>query len=111
METEEFNLNDEIYDHLNLRVQHSNHSIYHTGSMAMTVDPTSGCDIPLQQSENEENTSNTWRLNDFDFQRQEEGFSKCLMDKPLRVTVNDKTTDQQPYIYSTPCKRIIKKPV
>lgn len=110
-ETDEFNPNDDIYDHLNLRVYHSNHSIYHTGSMAVTGNTTSGRNVPLQQAQSEESIQNTWHLHERDFQRSEEGISENLVDEPHRETVNDKTTEQQANIYSTPCKRITKKPL
>uniref|UniRef100_K1REZ1 Uncharacterized protein n=1 Tax=Magallana gigas TaxID=29159 RepID=K1REZ1_MAGGI len=105
-ETDEFNPNDDIYDHLNLRVYHSNHSIYHTGSMAVTGNTTSGRNVPLQQAQSEESIQNTWHLHERDFQRSEEGISENLVDEPHRETVNDKTTEQQANIYSTPCKHL-----
>lgn len=110
-ETDESNPNDDIYDHLNLRVHHSNHSIYHAGSMAATGDTTSGSCVPLQQAQSEESIQNTRHLHEWDFQRHEDGISESLVDEPHRETVNDKTTDQQANIYSTPCKRITKKPL
>lgn len=108
-ETDESNPNDDIYDHLNLRVHHSNHSIYHTGSMAVTGDTASGSNVPLQQAQSEESIQNTYH--DCDFQRHEEEISESLVDEPHRETVNDKTTDQQAVIYSTLCKRITKRPL
>lgn len=77
--------------------------------MAVTEDPASDIDVPLQQSQSEESIQNIWRLPDCDFQRHGEGFSKSLMDEPHGETVNDKTTDQQANMYSTPCKRVTKK--
>ncbi|XP_065933882.1 uncharacterized protein [Magallana gigas] len=108
-ETDESNPNDDIYDHLNLRVHHSNHSIYHMGSMAVAGDTASGSNVPLQQAQREESIQNTYH--DCDFQRHDEEISESLVDEPHRETVNDKTTDQQVVIYSTPCKRITKKPL
>eukprot|EP00105_Crassostrea_gigas_P041646 XP_019925794.1 PREDICTED: uncharacterized protein LOC105335384 [Crassostrea gigas] len=108
-ETDESNTNDDIYDHLNLRVYHSNHYIYHTGSMAVTGDTASGSNVPLQQAQSVESIQNTYH--DCDFQRHEEEISESIVDEVHRETVNDKTTDQQAVLYSTPCKRLTKKPL
>nr|XP_034337114.1 uncharacterized protein LOC105342236 [Crassostrea gigas] len=98
-ETDEFNPNDDIYDHLNLRVYHSNHSIYHKGSMAVTGNTASGRNVPFQQAQSEESIQNTWHPHERDFQRSEEGISESLVDEPHRETVDDETTDQQANIY------------
>lgn len=79
--------------------------------MAVTGNTASGRNVPLQQAQNEESIQNTWHLHERDFQRSEEGISENLVDEPHRETVNDKTTDLQANIYSTPCKRITKKPL
>lgn len=79
--------------------------------MAVTGDTASGSNAPKQQAQSEESIQNTWHLHERDFQRSEEGISESLVDEHRRETVNDKTTEQQANIYSTPCKRITKKPL
>lgn len=107
-ETEEENPNDEIYDHVNLRVQHSNHSIYNTGSTAAAGESASGFGlttaVPLQQSQSVESIKNKWRLHD-------EGFRESTVDEPHVKPVDNKTTDRIADIYSTPCKRMTKKQI
>uniref|UniRef100_K1Q8N5 Multiple epidermal growth factor-like domains 6 n=1 Tax=Magallana gigas TaxID=29159 RepID=K1Q8N5_MAGGI len=70
-ETEEQNPNDEIYDHVNLRVHHSNHSIYSTGDTAVVRDTALSfvltTAVPLQQSQIVESIQNKWRLPDVRF--------------------------------------------
>lgn len=75
--------------------------------MAVTGDTASGSNVPLQEAQNEESIQNTWHPHERDFQRSEEGISESLVDEPHR----DETTEQQANLYSTPCKRITKKPL
>lgn len=77
--------------------------------MAVTGDTASGSNVPLQQAQSVESIQNTYY--DCDFQRHEEEISESIVDEVHRETVNDKTTDQQAVIYSTPCKRLTKKPL
>lgn len=77
--------------------------------MAVTGDTASGSNVPLHQAQSVESIQNTYH--DCDFQRHEEEISESIVDEVHRETVNDKTTDQQAVIYSTPCKRLTKKPL
>uniref|UniRef100_A0A8W8KMV4 Uncharacterized protein n=1 Tax=Magallana gigas TaxID=29159 RepID=A0A8W8KMV4_MAGGI len=107
-ETEEQNPNDEIYDHVNLRVHHSNHSIYNTGDTAVFRDSALSfvltTTVPLQQSQSVESIQNKWRLHD-------DRFGESTLDEAYLNTVDNKTTDRQADIYSTPCKSMTKKQI
>lgn len=106
-ETEEQNPNDEIYDHVNLRVHHSNHSIYNPGGTAVVWDSALSfmltTAVPLQESQSVESIQNKWRLHD-------DRFGESTLDEAYLKTVDNKTTDRQD-IYSTPCKRMTKKQI
>eukprot|EP00105_Crassostrea_gigas_P033791 XP_019917939.1 PREDICTED: uncharacterized protein LOC109617123 [Crassostrea gigas] len=107
-ETEEQNPNDEIYDHVNLRVHHSNHSIYSTGDTAVVRDTALSfvltTAVPLQQSQIVESIQNKWRLPDV-------RFGESTLDEAYVKTVDNKTTYRQVDIYSTPCKNMTKKQI
>ena len=100
-ETEEENPHDDIYDHVNLRVQYSNHSIYNTGDTAGSGDSSLGLTsaVLLQQYQSVTGIQNKWRLHD-------EQFGESTVDEPDVETVDNKTTDREADIYSTPCKRM-----
>eukprot|EP00105_Crassostrea_gigas_P036970 XP_019921118.1 PREDICTED: uncharacterized protein LOC105324415 [Crassostrea gigas] len=105
-EMEEQNPNDDIYDHVNLRVEQSSHSIYNTGITAGTGDSSLGLtsSVLLQQFQSVKGIQNKWRLHD-------EQFGESTVDEPDVETVDNKTTDREADIYSTPCKRMTKKPI
>nr|XP_011447422.2 cell death abnormality protein 1 [Crassostrea gigas] len=105
-ETEEENPHEDIYDHVNLKVQYSNHSICNTGDTAGSGDSSLGLTsaVLLQQYQSVKGIQNKWRLHD-------EQFGESTVDEPDVETVDNKTTDREADIYSTPCKFMTTKPI
>nr|XP_034337115.1 uncharacterized protein LOC109620448 [Crassostrea gigas] len=105
-ETEEQNPNDDIYNHVNLRVEQSSHSTYNTDDTVDAGDSSLGLTsaVLLQQYQSVKGIQNKWRLHD-------EQFGESIVDEPDVETVGNKTTDREADIYSTPCKFMTKKPI
>eukprot|EP00105_Crassostrea_gigas_P026445 XP_011447422.1 PREDICTED: uncharacterized protein LOC105342243 [Crassostrea gigas] len=106
LETEEENPHDDIYDHVNLRVQYSNHSNYNTVSSVDAGDSSLGLTsaVLLQQYQSVTGIQNKWRLHD-------EQFGESTVDEPDVETVDNQTTNREANIYSTPCKLMTEKPI